>query len=91
MKLITAIILTIFSYIPKDITITVVDHQTKEELIGAKVKINDDVYYTDLNGEINVDLDEDKTYNVTVESITYETISYVNVEAKDWTFALDSK
>lgn len=92
MKLLTAILFVIFSHFSnKTVTITVIDNETHEELIGAKVKVNDDVYYTDLYGNVEVEIDEDEKYSISIESNTYETRAYINVELDNTTFGLESK
>lgn len=92
MKLLTAILFVIFSYFSeKTVSIKVVDYETHEELIGAKVKINDDVYYTDLYGTVEVKIDQEEKYSISIESETYQTRAYINVSLDDVTFGLKSK
>lgn len=52
-------------------TIIVVDKKTQEELIGAKVIVNDSTYYTDFDGVVIVDVTNDS--NIKVVHPSYET------------------
>ena len=92
MKLLTAILFVIFSHFSdKTVSIKIIDNETYEEIIGAKVKINDDVYYTDLYGTVEVEIDEEEKYSISIESKTYETRAYINLSLDDATFGLKSK
>lgn len=76
--------------ISKEVTIKVVDDETKEELIGVTVKIDGEVHYTDLNGEVNVKLNRNKKYKIVLEGKTYETKTYINLKPENYVFKLDS-
>ena len=50
-------------------TYKVIDSETKEELAGAYLNINNVKYYTDFNGELNL---EENNKKVTIYLISYQ-------------------
>lgn len=51
-------------------TYKVVDSETKEDLVGVCLNINNKKYYTDFNGELKLEINNDKA---TVYLISYQT------------------
>ncbi len=64
----------------KSIKGIIVDAKTGEELVGVAVKINDQVVYTDFNGEFIANNVEANTNVITANYVSYKT---VNVDLKN--------
>ena len=70
------LLMTLFFFsIQDDIEIKVVDKNTKEELIGAKVSFNDTTLYTDFDGKLLIKTDKDKIEEIKVEYPSYYVVT----------------
>lgn len=81
-KIVFLIALFLFStqLYAKKRTIIVVDKKTQEELIAAKITVNDTTYYTDFNGVIVIDVPDNS--NIIVEYPSYESKEVVVDESQ---------
>lgn len=70
MKILFILFMLFLPYMEKT-NIVVVDSETKERLIGAKIITESNTYYTDFNGWVQIDVNKNDT--IKVEYISYKT------------------
>lgn len=92
MKTLLILLYTLLFNLPvEDANLLIIDENTMEVLIGAKVTIDSNEYYTDFNGFVHLNRPLRKNYDVIVEYPSYETKKMEDVDLSSSVIALESK